>query len=129
VCCTPLFGTNCSCTAHTVVLWSCVLPGVMSCGVLCPVLCALQVLYLSDVYDHISTVVEDMISLAEDAKDLIDLVRPGGGGGGLFAYCCKLMLRRLLGNWLNCYGTIKGKTPQGRHTSMASIDCCRVYAA
>jgi hypothetical protein len=31
-------------------------------------------LYLSDVYDHISTVVEDMISLAEDAKDLIDLV-------------------------------------------------------
>lgn len=36
---------------------------------------AVQVLYLSDVYDHISTVVEDMISLAEDAKDLIDLVR------------------------------------------------------
>jgi hypothetical protein len=35
----------------------------------------LQLLYLSDVYDHISTVVEDMISLAEDAKDLIDLVR------------------------------------------------------
>lgn len=37
-------------------------------------LCTTQVLYLSDVYDHISTVVEDMISLAEDAKDLIDLV-------------------------------------------------------
>jgi hypothetical protein len=36
---------------------------------------SVQVLYLSDVYDHISTVVEDMISLAEDAKDLIDLVR------------------------------------------------------
>lgn len=34
----------------------------------------LTVLYLSDVYDHISTVVEDMISLAEDAKDLIDLI-------------------------------------------------------
>ena len=36
--------------------------------------CVLQVLYLSDVYDHISTVVEDMVSLSEDAKDLIDLI-------------------------------------------------------
>jgi len=35
---------------------------------------------MSDVYDHISTVVEDMVSLAEDAKDLIDLVRGGGVG-------------------------------------------------
>lgn len=39
-----------------------------------------QVLYLSDVYDHISTVVEDMVSLAEDAKDLIDLVRHAAEG-------------------------------------------------
>jgi hypothetical protein len=39
-----------------------------------------QVLYLSDVYDHISTVVEDMVSLAEDAKDLIDLVSHAAEG-------------------------------------------------
>jgi hypothetical protein len=29
---------------------------------------------MSDVLDHISTIVEDMETLAEDARDLIDLV-------------------------------------------------------
>lgn len=31
-------------------------------------------MYLSDVLDHISTIVEDMETLAVDARDLIDLV-------------------------------------------------------
>lgn len=31
-------------------------------------------MYLSDVLDHISTIVEDMETLSMDAKDLIDLV-------------------------------------------------------
>eukprot|EP00775_Hariotina_reticulata_P002620 gene2620-2921_t len=34
----------------------------------------LTVLYMSDVLDHISSVVEDMDVLAEDARDLIDLI-------------------------------------------------------
>jgi cell fate (sporulation/competence/biofilm development) regulator YmcA (YheA/YmcA/DUF963 family) len=33
-----------------------------------------QLVYMSDVLDHISTIVEDMETLAEDARDLIDLV-------------------------------------------------------
>jgi Mg2+ and Co2+ transporter CorA len=35
---------------------------------------AAQLVYMSDVQDHISTIVEDMETLAEDARDLIDLV-------------------------------------------------------
>jgi hypothetical protein len=38
------------------------------------VLALLQLVYMSDVLDHISTIVEDMETLAEDARDLIDLV-------------------------------------------------------
>ncbi|KAF6265675.1 cora-like Mg2+ transporter protein-domain-containing protein [Scenedesmus sp. NREL 46B-D3] len=34
----------------------------------------LTLVYMSDVLDHISTIVEDMETLAEDARDLIDLV-------------------------------------------------------
>lgn len=37
-------------------------------------LLCMQVVYLSDVLDHISTIVEDMETLAIDARDLIDLV-------------------------------------------------------
>lgn len=35
---------------------------------------SLQVVYMSDVLDHISTIVEDMETLFMDARDLIDLV-------------------------------------------------------
>jgi Mg2+ and Co2+ transporter CorA len=64
----------------------------------------LTVLYLSDVHDHISTVVEDMYSLSEDAKDLIELVRRRavcfvfvcvcvGGGGGVRVWLSVCALR------------------------------------